>query len=54
MFSSNAKGAENRKKNGQYFHFDHNPSNKKVLMLLKNKIQDNKDKEGFLKSCLLT
>ena len=50
LFSSNAKGAENRKKNGQYFHFDHNPSNKKVLMLLKNKIKDNKDKEGFLKS----
>ena len=49
LFSSNAKGAVNRKKNGQYFHFDHNPSNKKVLTLLKSKIKENKDKEDFLK-----
>ena len=49
LFSSNAKGAVKRKKNGQYFHFDHNPSNKKVLKLLKSKIKENKDKEDFLK-----
>lgn len=49
LFSSNAKGAEKRKKNGQYFHFDHNPSNKKVLTLLKNNIKENKNNDDYLK-----
>ena len=35
-FYNNAKGADNRKKNGKYFHFDHNPSNKQVLITLYN------------------
>lgn len=48
MFYNNAKGAKNRVAAGKYFHFDHNPSNKKVLELLNSKIKKNKDKEGFL------
>ena len=50
LFFNNAKGAENRKKNGKYFHFDHNPSNKKVLLELKKEITNNKrNEEVFLK-----
>ncbi len=51
LFFNNAKGAVNRKNNGKYFHFDHNPSNKKVFILLKNEISKNKDvdKEEFLR-----
>lgn len=48
LFFNNAKGADKRKNNGKYFHFDHNPSNKKVLTLLKNKIRENKDNDDFL------
>lgn len=48
MFANNAKGAENRKNAGKYLHFDHNPSNKKVLELLCNKIKSHKNDEGFL------
>ncbi len=48
MFANNAKGAENRINVGKYFHFDHNPSNKKVLELLCNKIKLHKNEEGFI------
>lgn len=48
MFYHNAKGAENRVKVGKFFHFDHNPSNKKVLELLNEKIKMHKDEPGFL------
>jgi len=48
FFFNNAKGAEKRKKNGKYFHFDHNPSNKKVLLLLEKKVKEIKDKPDFL------
>lgn len=48
LFFNNAKGANNRKSNGKYFHFDHNPSNKKVLILLRNEIKANKDDVEFL------
>ena len=47
MFANNAKGADNRKSVGKFFHFDHNPSNKKVLKLLCDKIKLHKDEEGF-------
>lgn len=47
MFYNNAKGAANRIKVGKFFHYDHNPSNKKVLELLSNKIRENKNNEGF-------
>ncbi len=47
MFFNNAKGSTNRKSVGKYFHFDHNPSNKKVLKLLSNKIITNKNNDGF-------
>lgn len=40
MFYNNAKGAQNRKNAGKYFHFDHNPSNKKILSLLNDRIKD--------------
>ena len=48
LFSSNEKGAEKRKSKGQYFHRDHNPQNKKVLVLLMKYIKKNKDKEDYL------
>lgn len=48
LFSSNQKGSKNRKKNGQYFHFDHNPPNKTILELLKNEVRKNIDKEDVL------
>ena len=48
LFFNNAKGVVNRKKNGKYFHFDHNPSNKKVLTLLKSKIKGQKGTKKFL------
>ena len=48
-FADNAKGAENREKAGKFFHFDHNPSNKKVLELLNKKIKEHKNEDGFLK-----
>lgn len=48
MFYHNAKGAENRVNVGKFFHFDHNPSNKKVLELLNQKIKDHKNEDGFL------
>ncbi|MDY0277709.1 MAG: hypothetical protein RBQ97_06460 [Acholeplasma sp.] len=44
MFYNNAKGAEKRTIVGKYFHFDHNPSNKKILSLLNAKIK------GFMES----
>lgn len=49
MFYNNAKGAKNRTKAGKFFHFDHNPSNKKVLGFLNNEIKSHKDEKGFLK-----
>lgn len=48
LFFNNAKGVVNRKNNGKYFHFDHNPSNKKVLSLLKSKVKEEKDNPNFL------
>ncbi len=48
LFFNNAKGVVNRKNSGKYFHFDHNPSNKKVLSLLKSKVKEIKDKPDFL------
>lgn len=47
FFFHNAKGAENRTNAGKFFHFDHNPSNKKVLTLLCNKIKQHKNEEDF-------
>ena len=49
LWSSNEKGAANRKIKRQYFQRDHNPSNKKVLSLISQKIKNNKDKKDFLK-----
>lgn len=49
LFFNNAKGAERRKQNGKYFHFDHNPSNKKVLTNLKNEIKNHDYSEEYLK-----
>ena len=40
MFYNNAKGAKNRIKAGKFFHFDHNPSNKKILAMLNDKIKN--------------
>ena len=48
MFYHNAKGATNREKVGKFFHFDHNPSNKKVLELLNKQIKEHRNNEGFL------
>lgn len=48
MFYNNAKGAENRKKAGKFFHFDHNPSNKKVLEILSSTIKEHKNDNGYL------
>lgn len=48
MFHNNAKWAENRTKAGKFFHFDHNPSNKKVLELLNERIKLHKNSDGFL------
>lgn len=48
LFFHNAKKAENRTIVGKFFHFDHNPSNKKVLELLSNKIKMKKNETGFL------
>lgn len=48
MFFNNAKGAENRKTNGKYFHFDHNPSNRKVLIKLKTEIEQHEFSEEYL------
>lgn len=48
LFFNNAKGVVNRKNSGKYFHFDHNPSNKKVLSLLKSKVKEKKDNPDFL------
>lgn len=48
MFYNNAKGSENRTEAGKVFHFDHNPSNKKVLELLNSKIKRQKNEEGLL------
>ena len=48
FFFNNAKGAENRINAGKFFHFDHNPSNKKVLELLCDKIKSHKNEAGFL------
>lgn len=48
-FANNAKGEENRIKAGKFFHFDHNPSNKKVLELLNNKIKLHKNDSDFIK-----
>lgn len=44
MFYHNAKGAQKRIIAGKYFHFDHNPSNKKILSLLNDRIK------GFMES----
>ena len=48
LFYNNAKGANNRKKVGKFFHFDHNPSNKKVLELLNSKIKKRESEENFI------
>lgn len=40
MFYNNAKGASNRINKGKLFHFDHNPSNKKILSLLNKKVKE--------------
>ena len=49
MFHNNKKGAKDRNEVGKYFHYDHNPSNKKVLSLLFNKVNSEKDNKDFLK-----
>lgn len=49
LFFNNAKKAEKRKQKGKYFHFDHNPSNKKVLINLENEIKNNNYSEKYLK-----
>ena len=46
-FFNNAKGAANRLRTGKFFHFDHNPSNKKVLYLLHNNVKENKSDINF-------
>ena len=48
MFYNNAKGAENRKLKSKYFHFDHNPSNKKVLLKIKGKIEEHDYSDEYL------
>lgn len=48
MFFNNAKGAENRKSKLKYFHFDHNPSNRKVLLKLKKKIEEHNSSDEYL------
>lgn len=40
VFYNNAKGAQNRINTGKLFHFDHNPSNKKILSLLNDRIKN--------------
>jgi len=45
MFYNNAKGAQNRINIGKLFHFDHNPSNKKILSLLNSRIKDYMDSQ---------
>lgn len=40
LFYNNAKGSENRINIGKLFHFDHNPSNKKILALLNDRIKN--------------
>lgn len=44
MFYNNAKGAQKRIITGKYFHFDQNPSNKKILSPLNDRIK------GFMES----
>lgn len=39
MFYNNAKGSKKRIIAGKFFHFDHNPSNKKILSLLNEKVR---------------
>jgi hypothetical protein len=39
LFYSNRKGAENRIADGKYLHFDHHPSNKKILQLMNFEIK---------------
>lgn len=48
MFFNNAKGAENRKLKNKYFHFDHNPSNRKVLINLKEEIEKHDYSDKYL------
>ena len=48
LFFNNAKGAKNRINAGKFFHFDHNPSNKKVLKLLYTRIKSSRKEDGFL------
>ena len=48
MFYNDAKYAQNRIAVGKYFHFDHHPSNKKVLELLCEEISTHKNEEGFI------
>jgi hypothetical protein len=45
LFYNNAKGAQNRIIVGKLFHFDHNPSNKKILSLLNKRIKDYMDSQ---------
>lgn len=40
LFFNNAKTIEKRKNAGKFFHFDHHPSNKKILLLLKEKVNE--------------
>lgn len=48
LFFNNAKGAENRKLKSKYFHFDHNPSNRKVLLKIKGKIEEHDYSDEYL------
>ena len=48
-FKNNAKSLEKRRENDKFFHFDHNPSNKKVLVILKKLIKENKDNPDYVK-----
>lgn len=46
LLKNNAKGAENRRKEGKLLHIDHNPGNVKVLELIYEKIQLLKNEKG--------
>ena len=48
LFFNNAKCAKNRKLKSKYFHFDHNPSNRKVLLKIKGKIEEHDYSDEYL------
>ncbi len=40
LFKNNAKTIEKRRAAGKFFHFDHNPSNMRLINLLNNKVKE--------------